>query len=599
MGTRSPAAGSWLAIVSGAPGERPRLDPRSSLTELAVAEASDCVLALSGAPDAEPMELEQASSAARLLDLYLDGGSTPFEWLRGRFAFVIVDRRERRSLVVRDPIGAEPVFYAFDGESLYVGSSAEIVARRHGLQPVVDRLVAAAFLARVVIDDEHTFFDGVKRLLQGHLLELVDGRVEVRPYWRPRGTSSPEGGAFERLAGQAVRRSPGPRRGVFLSGGLDSALVAAIAADEAKARDEDPPVALSITFRGTGADEERMQRTVGSLLGLEQVFCTPEELLDGKGLLESALELGRQGPNHPPEVLTPVYEALGRRGATLGCDVVLTGAGGDEWLMPPPGYAADRLGALDFHALADLTKAWRDYWPQHRRLGSLRAVLIDEGVRPLVRSSVARGMKRLAPRRLERDRVRRAERHIPAVVVSDPDLRRRLAEAIVASNPLLPIAERVESERRRFLYGVQVSLAQEMNRDFESRTGVLIDMPLLDPDLVGYLDLLPPQLFVEGGKAKALARKVLSRRLGTLADSWPRTVYANSLWAEAVRTEGAQAWELAGGVDTLAALGLVDPSGVKRALTEPGSTISFRESTAAWRALTFEVWQEGKFDRML
>ena len=343
---------------------------------------------------------ELGTAAERVLEAYLEEGDASFERLRGRFALIVIDRRRQRVLVVRDPMGEEPVFYAEGAGALYISPSAEVVARRDGQLPVLDRLAAAGFLSRTFIDGERTFYGGVKRLLQGHLLELRAGRVDIRRYWEPNSPVHLEDATLDQLVGQSVRRSGGIRRGVFLSGGLDSALVAAVAAEEAP-RDE-TPVALSIGFRGTDASEEQMQREVASRLGLEHVICSVTELLGDRGLLEAALELGRKGTAHPPELLTPVYDELARHGADRGCDVVLTGAGGDEWLMPPPGYAVDRLRTCDISALAELTRAWRDYWPQQGTFGSLRAVVWDEGARPLLRSFAARGLQRLSPARFER-----------------------------------------------------------------------------------------------------------------------------------------------------------------------------------------------------
>jgi asparagine synthetase B (glutamine-hydrolysing) len=556
-----------------------------------VAERSNCVLLLSGSL------IEKNPTAADLLDRYLDSGTASFSRLRGRFAFIVVDRRERRALAVRDSSGAQPVFYALDRETLYIAPTAEIVARREGRKPVADRLAAAAFLVRTVLEAERTFFEGVRRLPQAHMLEVSDARTGARPYRSEHASS--QGEAFERLALQAVHRSPGVRRGVLLSGGLDSALVTALAADDAQSRGEPAPVALSISFRGTGADEEGMQRTVAARLGLDQVMYTPEELLHGKGMLESALDLAGEGGAQPPDVLTAVYDALCRVGAARGCDAVLTGSGGDEWLMPPPGYAADRLRVLDVPAVAELARAWHDYWPQYRRFGSVRAVVLDEGVRPIVRSAAMRGVELVAPRELVRQRIERTERSIPRALLPDSDLRRRLAQAIVESDPFVPVSQRVEFERRRILDGAEVSAAQEMDRDFERRTGVLIDMPLLDPDLVQHLCELAPRRLVARGRAKALAREVLSRRLGALAGRWPRTVYANSFWAQTIRKEGARAWELSAGVDALAELGIVDPAHVRRVLTEPLDSTTLQDSNGAWRALTFDRWLRRTISPML
>src|SRR5207245_10045454 len=122
-----------------------------------------------------------------------------------------------------------------------------------------------------------------------------------------------------------------------------------------------PPVRLSRASPETDADEEPMQRDVESPLGLEHILHTPAELVGPGSLLEATLKLARSPASRPPELLTPAYDELARLGSSRGCTTILDGTGGDEWLLPPPAYAADRVLSLDSLALAQLCRAWAGY----------------------------------------------------------------------------------------------------------------------------------------------------------------------------------------------------------------------------------------------
>jgi hypothetical protein len=566
-----------------------------------VAEMGECTLLFSGALAKGVLD-EDASllgDESRVLSAYLRCGTALFPRLRGRFVLVLVDGRNGVCYAIRDPMGAHPLFYAADRQTIVVSPSAELAARRCGRKPELNRVVAAASLLRAPLEGEETFFVGVRRLLQGHMLEAHGDGTKVGRYWLPQGRdSSPyRVDQFHELVRQAVDRLVDGRTGIFLSGGLDSALVAAVLADLCRSRGLVAPVALSLAFRGTDANEEPMQREVASRLGLEHVVCTPAELVGERGLLEATLELARRSTAYPPELLAPAYEELARLGSSRGCTSILSGSGGDEWLLPPWAYAADRVLSLDALALAQLCRAWLGYWPELGRVSVLRAVLWRLGLRSATRSLSARLAGRFAPALLMRVRRARAEQRIPPWMVPDEDLRRHVLDRILAQTTPDPPGAAVGAQRWALLDGENLSIVQELAFEHQAHTGAASLSPLLDPDVIEFLHLLPPRQLVAGGRAKAPARDVLSRYLPDLADSWPRTVYGNSVWIETIRAEGSRAWSASGEASVLAEFGLVDPGRAKAILTGDVGRASLSDLTGAWRSLSLDSWLRGIGDR--
>ena len=115
--------------------------------------------------------------------------------------------------------------------------------------------------------------------------------MAVRRYWRPGHKASAgevtPGDAVERLEellDQAVRRATSlGRLGIFLSGGVDSAVVAASATRVGRAGSLPDPLALSLVYPDPEASEERTQRTVADQLGIPNGSChlaTPLDLTD-------------------------------------------------------------------------------------------------------------------------------------------------------------------------------------------------------------------------------------------------------------------------------------------------------------------------------
>jgi asparagine synthase (glutamine-hydrolysing) len=177
-----------------------------------------------------------------LVHLYEDHGLDLVHALEGMFAFVLWDAEAQVLMAARDRFGEKPLFYAETGGELVLASECTALTRT-GLAPsTISPAAVDSYFVLGYVQAPDTFFEGIRQLLPGHLLtwKAADRRLNIRPYWQPPMLdATPRGEHLGELTAEAeelLTRSMRGRLiadvplGLFLSGGIDSALVAALAA---------------------------------------------------------------------------------------------------------------------------------------------------------------------------------------------------------------------------------------------------------------------------------------------------------------------------------------------------------------------------------
>jgi asparagine synthase (glutamine-hydrolysing) len=224
-----------------------------------------------------------------LVHLYEEYGADMVHALEGMYAFALWDTRREELLIARDRFGEKPLFYVEHGGELHFAS--ELDALLAGLEGGVDLDPAAvdAFFVFGYVPGPGSIARGVRQLPPGHRLRWSRGtrQLTVEPYWQP--TSAPEptaAGSFDELVAETGRLLEASVRsrlladvplGVFLSGGLDSTLIAALAA-----KVSDHPIKTFTVGYDVGevAETDEARRTAHEL-GAEhhELILTQEELL--------------------------------------------------------------------------------------------------------------------------------------------------------------------------------------------------------------------------------------------------------------------------------------------------------------------------------
>jgi asparagine synthase (glutamine-hydrolysing) len=392
-------------------------------------------------------------------------------------------------------------------------------------------------------------------------------------------------GLFTRAVDRCLTRGPA---GIFLSGGLDSVGVAAVARERSRAAGLPPPWALSLAFPGD-ANEEDVQRGVAGQLGLPQHMVGLQDAVGPGGVLGTALELSRLWPAPLTNYWTPAYQRLARDGGERGCRVILTGTGGDEWLGVTPYYAADLLRRGDVRGLVRLWANLQRSYPVPRLLMA-RNLLWRFGARDLAAAAAARGLERTAPGLLRRRRLRRLEAATPRWLAPDPALRRSMNERALAARRPPTGRDLYWREMDEALDHPLTSLEVEETHESGRRTGVPVLQPFWDADLVRFLVRTPPELLNRGGRSKSVVRDMVARQVPGLGFERQRKVSATNVATGTVFETAGHAWRRLGGVPCLGALAIADPvrleSEMKRIVAERDRRNAYR----LWYAFTVEAW---------
>jgi asparagine synthase (glutamine-hydrolysing) len=334
-----------LAIIDLARGDQPMASEDGSVTVVQNGELYEH-RRLQAELEARGHRFRSHCDTEVLPHLYEDRGDAFAEGLRGMFAIALWDARERRLLLARDPFGIKPLYYRVDGGVLSFASELKALVRQPGFGGEIDLEALEAYLAFNSVPSPLSIYRGVRKLPAGHMLEARDGRVQVRRFARPAPVAAPdvrrERGAD--LAAELRDRLRDSVRahlesdvpvGVFLSGGIDSSLLAALAAQEST----EPVRTFSIGFEERSFDELSRARMVAARYGTDhhELVLRP----DGAALLPE-IAAAFDEPFADSSAL-PTYAVS--RLAAGHVKVALSGEGGDELFGGYFTYVADVLAA--------------------------------------------------------------------------------------------------------------------------------------------------------------------------------------------------------------------------------------------------------------
>ncbi len=235
---------------------------------------------------------QSTSDSEVLLRLLALQGPAGLKRLNGMFALALLDTHRRTFLLARDRLGVKPLYYTTQNGSLRFASELKALLAWPDAGRDLNRQAVAQYLALNYLPAETCIFQGYHKLLPGYYLTgALDQPLTLhnQNYWKivlnpeldERTITDQELDEIHDLLADAVSirlRSDVPI-GIFLSGGIDSGLVANLAA---KANPGNPPLALTVRFDQKEFDESELARTTAWNAGLTQqiIQLNPGNLTD-------------------------------------------------------------------------------------------------------------------------------------------------------------------------------------------------------------------------------------------------------------------------------------------------------------------------------
>jgi asparagine synthase (glutamine-hydrolysing) len=523
-----------------------------------------------------------------ILELIAREGLGALGRLNGIFALALWDSETRELHLVRDGLGIKPLYWTRTRSGVAFASEIKALLPLPDLTRDLDTIAAASYLSYLFSPGERTMFASVKKLEPGLCLTLTRaGTARERRFYalpvpdpEPTGPSAAIAGMRDMLD-QAVRRQlvADVDVGAFLSGGLDSSAIVAMA------RNHVAPGALpcfTIDYAAKKGDDRELvsdlpyAREAARHLGvpLHEVRVGSDMAHDFPALVEMLDE-----PQADPAALNNFY--ISRLAREMGIKVLLSGAGGDDLLT---GYRRHQA------AYADGTLG--------RLPGQLRRVIASGAQRlPLGRSLTRRLRKTLS--HLGEDECMRivrmfewtAPEHAAELLASVEE------KAALASSVRKPMLDGVRepglhSGVDRALRIDQRFFLTDHNLNYTDKTGmaasVEIRVPYLDVDLIEWAATLPPSVKLRGGQTKWVLRKAMEGILPSGIIYRPKTGFGVPLRAW-MRDELRPIMDELLSVPTIEARGLFEPRAVTqlRQATQAGQLDG---SYALLAVATIELW---------
>ena len=511
----------------------------------------------------------------------------------GMFAFALWDRKERTLHLARDRLGEKPLYYGWQDGVFLFGSELKALAVHPGFAGEVDRDALALLLRFGYVPAPWSIYRGIRKLPAGEFVDIpadaARGRVRETPaprkYWSLRDVAADgrrrpfEGGAEDMIDAlqDVLTRAVGQQMvadvplGVFLSGGIDSSTVAALA----QAQSDRPIRTFSIGFDDPSLNEAEYAKAVAAHLRTDhtELYLSGKDALD---IVPSLPVLYDEPFADSSQIPTALLARMARRDVT----VALSGDGGDELFggyrrylfsprihrirallrfMPRP---ARRVGA---HALIVLLGRGRYGHNAHKLARIMNSRVPDQQIYHMIVSWWD-----------EPDRVVRSASE-PPTIRTKPDVWNDASD---------PVSAMMELDALAYLPDdilVKVDRAA-MGASLETRA------PFLDHRVVEFAWRLPPSVKVRNGQGKWILRRMLDgfiprelvdrgkQGFGAPLDVWLQGPLRD--WAEALLHERRLREE-----------GFFHPRPIRRAWNEfLGGNRGWAHRL--WVILMFQAWRE-------
>ena len=452
---------------------------------------------------------------------YEEWGADVTNHLNGMFGFAVWDSGKRQLLLARDHLGIKPLYYHDNGSRLIFGSELKAILQDERVPRELDPQALDIFLRLGYLPSPWTLFKGIHKLPAGHRLLASAAGIEVERFWKSTPEIQHDIDEQQAIDGYAERFRRAVERqmvsdvpiGCLLSGGVDSAMVTAVMSELS----DKPVKTFSIGFEEPGDWNE-----LDDAAATSRLFRTEHHpiKISARDYLDFFAESFWYLEEPVLSQSTFAYYYLSKL-ARSHVKVVLTGQGADEPLAGYDRYRGEKLAAkIGWLAGSRLSQKLVSTLPRAEKLRRAARSLGERD--PLERFTQIHTLfssKELQD--LLRPEIR--AQMIPPVGARGPiEHLQQDVQHLDGLSQLLYIDTRLSLPDDLLFYGDKLSMANSL----EAR------VPLLDYELVEYIESLPPSLKLRGMRGKYvhkqaarrwLPESVIHRRkkgFGTPVDAW-------------------------------------------------------------------------------
>ena len=272
-----------------------------------------------------------SSDSEVILELFAQKGASFVNELNGMFAIAIYDRQEKKLYLFRDRLGIKPLFYFFDGENFAFASEIKALFKYGFVKKQINKNTIADFLHLGYIPEPYSFFEDIFKFPTGGKAIIVNKKIQLDSYWQPESRVEKtsidtffdakkklQDLLFSSVEQRMIADVP---LGTFLSGGIDSSLVTAVA----QSLSGKPVKTFSIGFKESKFNESDYARKVAKYLKTDhhEFIVSEKEVLD---LFDNFFDAYDEPFADSSGFPTMLVSKLAKQYVT----VALSGDGGDE-----------------------------------------------------------------------------------------------------------------------------------------------------------------------------------------------------------------------------------------------------------------------------
>ncbi|WP_320171444.1 asparagine synthase (glutamine-hydrolyzing) [Maridesulfovibrio sp.] len=450
-------------------------------------------------------DFRTTSDTEVLLEMWESMGPECLNHLRGMFAFAVWDVREKELFLARDRMGKKPIVFHCGNGTLSFASELDALLGLLPQRPEISIRAMDLFLAYQFIPYPFTIYEGCEKLPPAHYARFKDGRMELKRYWAidfEPDYSISEDAALEQLE-EMVRESVRLRMrsdvevGVLLSGGVDSSLVAAVAARESGMRLK----TFSVGFDYGKSELEYAQKAADTCNSIHKPASLDETT--ACGLFDSMVNAYGE-PYGDNSALPSLFVCAH---AASEVKVALNGDGGDELMGGYGKYNPKKLRRMMTPLAAAGYRAGCFLEGVANRLCSGPAMLkfADRSC-----SALSPYMKVVRFNHFFSSQYRKGL-YRPEMFGQVLDNRCEYEQRLISELPLSgPLMCRLQNIDYRHYFACDLLVKMDiagMHNSLETRS------PLMDHRLFEFAATLPPELKIRNGETKYLLKKLAAKYL--------------------------------------------------------------------------------------